>query len=177
MQRASLRGGGRRAQPGWNDGERRAPRSSWKMTGLLTELPKSGNASDRLLPERRGQLLTLLQQAPNLCNPQTCSRLLMVAVLLLPLPVVQSGAQQCSRLLMVLLLLPPLADGCIAQKSSLLLLLPHARLPKRKGKLLPRALLPFCRGQLPLLLPSAKQCSTQKNSCLLLLMHGGLSGS
>ena len=63
------------------------------MTGLLTELSKPGNASDRLLPERMEQLLTLLQQAANLCNPQMCSRLLMVLLLLLPPPANQCSAQ------------------------------------------------------------------------------------
>ena len=57
------------------------------MPGLLTELPEPGNASDRLLPECKGQLLQLLQQTANLCNPHMHSRLLMVGLpLLLPPP-------------------------------------------------------------------------------------------
>ena len=67
----------------WRHGEQPAPESRWLLS---TKLPKPGNTSDRLLPERRGQLLLLmlqqlllmLQQAANLCNPQTCSSLLMV---------------------------------------------------------------------------------------------------
>ena len=61
------------------------------MAGLLTKLP-----------ERRGQLLTSLQQAASLCNPQMCSRLLMVLLpLLLLLPADQCSAQHSSWLLMV----------------------------------------------------------------------------
>ena len=39
---------------------------------------------NRLLPWCRGQLLTLLQQAANLCNPQTYSHLLTWLLLLPP---------------------------------------------------------------------------------------------
>ena len=90
MQQASPGGGRSGAQPRWRNGEQPAPRSRWKTTGLLTELPKPSDACIRLLSERRGQLL--MQQAANLCNAQTCSRLLMVVPLLLPLLADQCGA-------------------------------------------------------------------------------------
>ena len=91
VQRASLRGGGRGAKSKWHDSEQPAPRSRWMLTELLTEMPDPSNV---LLQERRGQLLTLQQQATNLCSPQTCSCLLMVVVLPPPLPADQSGTQQ-----------------------------------------------------------------------------------
>ena len=110
-------------------------------TELLTELPEPGNLCNKLLPHCRGQLLTLLQQAANLFDPQTPSCLLMVLMqLLLPPPLAaQCGAGQSSWLLMVL---PPPADqGCAQQSSWLLLPLP-ALLPGNRGQLLLHALLP-----------------------------------
>ena len=73
----------------------------WMLTELLTELPKPSGTCVRLLPERRGQLLTL--QAANLCYPQTCSSMLMMVVLLLLSPLAdQCGAQQSSWLPLLL---------------------------------------------------------------------------
>ena len=91
------------------------------------------------LTSRRGQQLTLLQQAASLCNSQMCSRLLIVVLLLLPLQGDECGAQQSSWLPMVL---PLRAKECGAMQSSWLLLLPHALLPRSRAQLLLHTLLP-----------------------------------
>ena len=83
-------------QRSWRSKAQSAPCSRWLLPVLLNKLPKPGNVCNRLLPWRRGQLPTLLQQAANLCKPQTCRSLLTGLLVPPPDKLFENWATVCS---------------------------------------------------------------------------------